>query len=254
MFQGKPCVLLMTHSIPGSYGSCNYYPIDSTRKQKFPGVFYEEDSAVFFWEWHLGRFEKLYDFKTPVDSTWQTSYHDFGRDEIYSVTRRVDSIGYVKVNGLRVKTMFLTNSRPEQDEDILIYGLGSIRSIFSSMFIMRGYCDLGGLNGLRCVSHPHFGYYEFPDEKPCDFINVGISKQNNQTNQSKIYPNPTNQSLTIQSDFKSHFKLIDDSGSVVRSGQVNGQAKVDVAELPRGVYFLRLESAGESEVRKVVLQ
>jgi SprB repeat/Secretion system C-terminal sorting domain len=66
-----------------------------------------------------------------------------------------------------------------------------------------------------------------------------------------IYPNPANDAFTIQSDDSAvyQFRLIDALGRIVRSGQGTGATSVPAAELPPGLYHVRIELSTDEQPR-----
>lgn len=69
----------------------------------------------------------------------------------------------------------------------------------------------------------------------------------------EIYPNPVNDVLVIKSKFGNgdlRFEILDVSGRIVSSGEVNGQNTIEVGMLRPGIYFIR---AAQQAVRFVKL-
>ena len=69
-----------------------------------------------------------------------------------------------------------------------------------------------------------------------------------------IYPNPTNDQFTIQTNQnKAFYSLVDYSGKILLKGQIDdGSTSVNVSQLPSGLYFMRVDGEQESFVRKVI--
>jgi hypothetical protein len=58
-----------------------------------------------------------------------------------------------------------------------------------------------------------------------------------------IYPNPANESFTIQSDYtagKEYF-LFDISGRILKSGILQNRTEISITELSKGFYHLKIQ-------------
>ena len=70
-----------------------------------------------------------------------------------------------------------------------------------------------------------------------------------------IYPNPAENVLNIKSNASSFdYQMINSVGQVVISGKANGKAVIDLSDVERGVYFLKVIADGNTKVEKVVLR
>lgn len=66
-----------------------------------------------------------------------------------------------------------------------------------------------------------------------------------------IYPNPVIDKIKVDAPHFDHADIFDMEGNKVRDGKVlKGQVEFDVADLPRGVYLLRLEGIGASTIER----
>ncbi len=85
---------------------------------------------------------------------------------------------------------------------------------------------------------------------------VGLEETTFDKLQWSIYPNPISASLTINAANLSEttqVDLLDITGRSLQSGNLNnGQALLNTASLPAGIYFVRLSSANFSQVKKIV--
>lgn len=77
-----------------------------------------------------------------------------------------------------------------------------------------------------------------------DNLHIGVSQINNITKVStvKLYPNPANESLTVEHDFKNAtLDLIDANGKVVHSQNApTKRTIVDLRRFAKGIYYVRL--------------
>jgi len=72
----------------------------------------------------------------------------------------------------------------------------------------------------------------------CKFYNVGIDSPSIE-NDLKIYPNPTSNYLTIESDLNYHtINIYNLSGKIVKTTERNNQ--ILVSDLSKGLYFIQL--------------
>lgn len=68
-----------------------------------------------------------------------------------------------------------------------------------------------------------------------------------------IYPNPAKNKLTVESLQKSTIEIIDIQGQTILQKQLQlGQTDIDISELAKGLYILRLNSNDRTEVTKFV--
>lgn len=68
----------------------------------------------------------------------------------------------------------------------------------------------------------------------------------------QAYPNPANDKLTITSEKKAVFTLLDMTGKVLQSFDVNKQREISIADLAAGIYLLRENTTGAQ--RRIVKQ
>ncbi len=74
----------------------------------------------------------------------------------------------------------------------------------------------------------------------CETSNVGITECSN-SNQIKIYPNPVNEILNVEFEtINTEIKVVDVLGKEMLS--VKNTKQINVIELPKGVYFIRIEN------------
>ncbi|MEM5563797.1 M28 family peptidase [Psychroserpens sp. AS72] len=74
------------------------------------------------------------------------------------------------------------------------------------------------------------------------------------TEEVKVYPIPTRNFLTIElaSETSTHLNLFDVSGKLVLDKTVNESTELNIKELPRGVYFLKVNTNEKSGTYKIV--
>jgi hypothetical protein len=72
--------------------------------------------------------------------------------------------------------------------------------------------------------------------------------------QVSIYPNPTNNFITIEFEGEYSYELLSANGAVVLSGFANGNEKVEMSDLSDGVYFITIQAKETIQTLKVVKQ
>jgi hypothetical protein len=89
------------------------------------------------------------------------------------------------------------------------------------------------------------------EEYHCAQINVGITEIS-ETNRFTVYPNPvSSSSITINSIERADYALIDLTGKLLQSGDLNvGENRIPLEPISAGVYFVKVGN----QTRKIVVQ
>ena len=107
----------------------------------------------------------------------------------------------------------------------------------------------------QCESKPATVYYPYSDSV-CVYV-TGIEKQN-QGNGVKIYPNPANSRIVVQSQYPvSKVEILTLSGTVALkiAGLHQDKTEVDVSQLPAGLYVVKVYGKdGLTSIGKVAIQ
>ena len=70
-----------------------------------------------------------------------------------------------------------------------------------------------------------------------------------------IYPNPAKDFININTNaVKYEYQLINGLGQVVVSGTANGASQINVSNINKGVYFLKVVADGEATINKLTIQ
>ena len=83
---------------------------------------------------------------------------------------------------------------------------------------------------------------------------TGSSINDNATNQVSVYPNPSNGLVNVQVSEKSIVTLVDLTGRVIATYQVNGNETVSFNQAAAGVYILKVESKNHVSTHKLIVQ
>jgi len=111
--------------------------------------------------------------------------------------------------------------------------VGSINPLFGSM-------DTDG----NMINDPFTTEFESGgfDLDAVGVINTAVSVVEKQFDSIKIYPNPANQFLTINSPISGKFNIIDQAGKVCLSNDLEGSLKIDISNLSSGIYVVNFVS------------
>jgi len=92
---------------------------------------------------------------------------------------------------------------------------------------------------------------------------TGIDMHNNFLNSMVVYPNPSNENIILDLNFKSTqhttIELSDINGKVVLSknaGELSGESKqtLDISSITKGCYFVRIITGSGTEVKKIIVE
>ena len=67
-----------------------------------------------------------------------------------------------------------------------------------------------------------------------------------------LFPNPNNGRFMLSCPIKSQWQLVNLYGQIMKDGIAEENQTMDISELPIGIYILRVENKGKSEVLRVV--
>jgi len=167
----------------------------------------------------------------------------------YSGKIKVTAIDSVLLSGAYHKRYLTTDTGY-----YVVEGVGSSRGLIPALN------DGSGQVQFYCFTFDSLTYSPDP-ALPCTYIytegyGLSVTKVNNQSPEITIYPNPVTSVLTIQSNgailsgAEGQITITNLVGQTIFAHDYNNkQAQIDVADLPVGVYFLKVNG---SEVRKFV--
>jgi hypothetical protein len=97
-------------------------------------------------------------------------------------------------------------------------------------------------DGQVCVSEPVYA--------SCEVTNVNETSHN-----ISIYPNPTKDNVTVESEGLSHIRIVNTYGQTVYNANLDGdQATIDLSKMAKGIYMMHIEANGEQVVKKIVVE
>lgn len=72
---------------------------------------------------------------------------------------------------------------------------------------------------------------------------------------AKVYPNPTQGEITVESESLSHVRIVNAYGQTVYNAKVEGnQVHIDLSQMVKGIYTMHIETYGGQAVRKIVVE
>lgn len=244
---GKNCrVLNETYFVP-------YYDIPDTQY-----IIYEDLGIVYLYD--EGAFHELYNFNADAGDTITTfpeafnGYYGFIDYTFNEFRYIIDSVVTELIDGELLRIQY---TRALEDVDgwgfwegpMIIEKIGSIGMFLGIPNII--YPEYGGF--LRCYSDDEFEYQYIGFEHACDFI---TSIKNEIPKSFEIFPNPASDNLTINSSFTEKIDpvIINILGEVCEYkfiSQESFTSKIDISELPEGIYFLSLEDEKNPAIKFV---
>jgi len=97
------------------------------------------------------------------------------------------------------------------------------------------------------------GLYSTPEFLTVSVGTVGIEETN--VNEFSIYPNPVNSTLNINGGNTEYsYVMFNGMGQMVANGNAQGNEQIDVNDMAKGVYFLRITTGTQVRVEKVVVE
>ena len=76
----------------------------------------------------------------------------------------------------------------------------------------------------------------------------------NQNTRVSVYPNPTNGMLNIVVNGDFEYQILNGMGQEVANGNAQGSQKVNLSNMAKGVYFLRLNTGSQVNIQKIVVE
>lgn len=217
-----------------------------------PSLFmYSSNDSVFVYE--EGSFHLLYDFGAVAGDTLELGYLAYNGLPLKMI---IDSTSTITINGQLKKLQYVTCG----DGIVIEFGGKVIEGIGNTEYMfprLDGYLD----GPLRCYEDNILGLFLSPfhtnngwDFQNCEQIITGINDLH-VTETIKIYPNPVTSSFSLTNlDRATEFKIFDIHGRKVMSGIVNFTQVIKIENLPKGLYFLRLQNSKLSIIMKAVKQ
>ena len=227
-------------------GDVRYMKIMGTLNDGYPHLFTvlrEEDGKV--WKRHLNTSEEtlLYDFTASVGDTLC-----FGEPGASFV---LDSISMVQIGGVdRRKFWFgleydgLGNPRAKET---WVEGIGSDYGLLWSGY----YGVYDGWHCLLCFHQYGELVWQNPEYNTCFYPYDAVEE--NKDSEISVYPNPVRDRVVIDGIEVAEVEVYNTLGQMVKI--IQGTNEISVADLPQGVYLLRIADAeGKDYTNKIMIR
>jgi hypothetical protein len=198
-------------------------------------------------------FDTICDFNAVVGSKWKALINS--SCSVSNATTAVTSVSTITINNVSLKQVGVTNTY------LAIIGSNTYTLSNTDLFVEK----LGGLNSfyyynccsidcdvrygdLSCYKDDNFPLYKVPGYTlACNYSPVSIKENSYQTVDVSIYPQPANQIVNLSSPLfankRAQIQISNNLGQLCFKQSVqfnNGNAQLPLANLPKGIYFLKL--------------
>ena len=149
------------------------------------------------------------------------------------------------------------------DRDVTISWESSDKA--SSFIIMRDGEEIERVTENTYTEHVPYGNYEYgvvatddegnlstPTIILVEVLDVYDVEEN--TMSLRVYPNPVSNTLYISNNADFTYSMYNNMGQEVAKGNAQGSQRINVNELPKGIYFLRITSGGQTNVQKIIVK
>jgi hypothetical protein len=210
---------------------------------------YEDSGKVYYFESHTNSFQLLFDINKNIGENFSLGL--WGDSIVYVV----DSVSSIIINGHHLKKLVV--HRTHAPSSIGAYYSGTIIESLGNTFYMFPWsitsCDIGDVRPLGCYQDSVLGYYNFGTIVNCT-TNTDIIPP---VYPVYIYPNPNTGKFIIQS--KNHninIELFDVLGQSVLTEIYPNEyeyIEIDLRKRTKGIYIMKLRTAGQTIIRKLIL-
>jgi PKD repeat protein len=89
----------------------------------------------------------------------------------------------------------------------------------------------------------------------CQTVTIqGVGVKENAKNNFTFYPNPSEGNITITTSHLSTVQIVNIVGNIVSTQNINGTKTLDLSDLSKGSYFIKVTAEGKTETKKLILQ
>jgi hypothetical protein len=176
-------------------------------------------------------------------STWNQIYTELVHQVFYSNSSEGYMVGTIHSSGVSDYAIVFTTDGGQNWTRIENEELSSVGSTSSKVKFN------GSSNAEIYISTIDLGLVKYV----LDFQALGINEPEIDDNIIKVFPNPVSDTLTINSSNSEveSFSLFDITGKLIV--ETFGQNKIDVSNLPQGVYLLKVNvNSGKSFSKKII--
>lgn len=201
---------------------------------------YEKDNVVYYYV-SKGKFIVLYDFNKLPGEFWLDE-----ADSCINIIH-VDSTGYDTINGIPLKTLYVSTDNIKYPFKIIQY-IGYIGTPFPN-FSPDCYSvqnDNSMVFGLRCYTDRFIGFHDFKIAPTCRWTYYTHTEQQ-RAQPLIIQPNPAFDYLNIECSncIQNSYQIMNSHGVKIIEGKfLTPDFRICIQNLPLGVYFIRIYNEG----------
>lgn len=218
---------------------------------------YYSNDTVYFWDFDSSVFRILYDFGASPGDSWyyvvngQSWQHPNDRDSILTY---VDSTDIININGFNLNRLYVHYSlvnfespdfNPVQWDSTgeIIEFIGDDNFMFNTYTLDETVSEWHSPKGLRCFEDSTIGFYDFGIVDSCTWW-TDVSFDEQDAIHFKLYPNPANNTVVIQSaqSLSGMLEIRDISGRLIK--ELDYQEQIDISALSPGTYIVVIRSEG----------
>ena len=175
----------------------------------------------------------------------------YGNDESYKMTLYPDD------NRRKIILDFLDFKTQPNTDVLTIYDgtstdaplIGSYSGIIAPGCITA--TNPEGALTITFVSNTYINYFGWVAKVTCT---SGVSVEEDLTTSVKVYPNPAQNSFTIEAEGEIQYSVYNTLGQGVLSGKFTDKTQINAESLRQGVYFMHLKGTNGNWVEKLVIE
>ncbi len=256
-FAWYPVVVETTDTATIGGKLCNKLEITSgaTCTLKNPFYIYESNDSVYHYLQNTNSFGLLYNFNAQLGDTITLTVDDImtGTSNIYLV---IDSIGTAIINGLNKNIYHWSQINFPWNYDFSGSAIEDIGNI-TFLFPQYGPCDPYAY-GLRCYQDSIVGLYQTGIATSCNVV-TDVNELSS-SNLTSISPNPFSTSININSENLKEddytISVYDLPGKIIyqTKKQFSNKTSVELSDLTKGIYFLKITGNHFAATKKILKQ
>ncbi len=193
----------------------------------------------------------IFDFKAHKDDTLDLWSYDYYTNNFYAIRAWIENTDSVLTSHGMRKSWTLTN---EFGTTLWLEGLGNDEGLIRANFALTGLDTIN--TEMICSKYNYTQIYQNPDFDFCSLYSLIqiVEDANQNSNRFSIFPNPTNDFVTISTNNPEYLVLVYDiSGKEIFTTMCDGNStKVDFSNYPDGIYFVNILSEGKSYREKIL--
>lgn len=225
--------------------------------------FYTYESNDTVWLYDGNNFKVLYNFNLQPGNHF-ISYGPqlFDICSANETSVKVDSIGLEMMNGYNLKYQIVSmdewmwgfqNCNLFEPFYKIYEKIGCIKYMFPQFMCA---VDIPGVCELRCYEDDEIGFIDFGIYDSCNYeYGVGV-KNINSDNFIMIFPNPATEYLDIElGDIKNDctLELFNSRAQSIKTYKLNQlQTRINISDLPKGIYILKFENNNQIHRSKML--